>query len=94
MQQLRVARGVDAALAGQRLDRVAGHQADQDEREQVIPMKVGIRTPRRVRMKRSIAALPRPAHARFPPDRPSLPLSRPPGRRDVPPGKIMRQLVA
>ena len=53
----------------------------------VMPMKVGIRTPRRARMKRIIAALPRPAHARFPPDRPSLPLSRPPERRDVPSGE-------
>ena len=34
LEQLRVALGVDAALAGHRLDRVARHQADQEEREQ------------------------------------------------------------
>ena len=37
LEQLRVPRGVDAALAGQRLDRVAGHQPDQEERQQRHP---------------------------------------------------------
>ncbi len=39
LEQRLVPRGVDAALAGHRLDRVAGHDPDQEEREQRHPEK-------------------------------------------------------
>ena len=37
LAQLLVARGIDAALAGERLDRVAGNEADQEKGEQRDP---------------------------------------------------------
>ena len=37
LEQLRVPRGVDAALARHRFDRIARHEADQEEREQRHP---------------------------------------------------------
>ncbi len=39
LEQRRVPRGIDAALAGHGLDRVAGHDPDQEEREQRHPEK-------------------------------------------------------
>ena len=39
--QFRVPRRIDAVLAGQRLDRIAGDEADQKNASSVTPMKVG-----------------------------------------------------
>ena len=54
LEQRRVPRSVDAALARHRLDRIAGHEANQEERATVIPTNVGITSESRVRRNRSI----------------------------------------